>query len=227
MDCGQAVSHYIDRHAHLSTSGLLQLQHSKPITCCCSFWHIMFFHNQIIALLFNPAPIHYFCSFMCTCYCRKPCQTYPLNESMLRKTEGVFLYECVSSLQVFQGRLCRNDKQINVMPIDSLLTHYFKKSSFQKCANFQRSFFRNTVSVTRMCQFLNSWRECLACENSHKLWWICQGLDEGRRPPDWVMWLHIIPQNQAACALHTHLHSTHKFTARCSSATQPQCFTPS
>lgn len=64
--------------------------------------------------------------------------------------------------------------------------------------------FWSRLSATRMCQLPNSWQEILVRENSCKLWWICQGLDEGRRPPDWVMWLCINPpKSSSMCSAHT------------------------
>lgn len=52
IDCGQAVSHYIDRHAHLSASGILQ----QAKYTLLFFLTYNVFCNQIMALPLSMTP---------------------------------------------------------------------------------------------------------------------------------------------------------------------------
>lgn len=151
MDRGQAVSHYIDRQAHLLTSGPLQLQHGEPITRCCSFWHIMFFRNQIIApLLFNSAPLHYFFLPSVHVSAEKHRRSYPVKKKLRKGGRFNFFFfsghKSMSLSRLTSRELRENQHDANWLVSCSLFYrgHFSEVRGFsgvdslrQECVSFQ------------------------------------------------------------------------------------------
>lgn len=193
MDRGQAVSHYIDRQAHLLTSGPLQLQHGEPITRCCSFWHIMFFRNQIIApLLFNSALLHYFflplffyllCMFPPKAPPQLPCQ--------------IFFFSTI--LWVFQAWLSVNIIKINMMRIDSLWSRCFTEATFKKWGDFLESApYDKNVSVSKfLARNSRMWKQPQIMVDLSRSWW--------REETSWLshVVVHYSSKSSRMCSAHT------------------------
>lgn len=189
------------------------------------------FRNQIIARPFK-LPLNSF-FFLCSCVAA---ETLCQNCFIKTARKGCFFsYKCVLYLSNMSFRISgqysslyedvrqlrmRDRKKNNYW---KPLTENFTWFHFQKCAHMQR----------RFPETCSPWQESvsfyiLACENGHRVCRMCQNLDEGRRSPDWVMWLHIIPQiNQHVLSAHIcPEHSNLKYTTT-ALPFSPKYFTPS